>query len=47
MVSNHVLNKFNQEEENIIEEKFIKITENIGTLLENSGLFLTKLAEEK
>jgi len=47
MVSNYVLNKFNKEEINLIERKLKKITENFGRLLENSSLFLTKLAEEK
>ena len=47
MVSNYVLNNFNKDEKNIIEEKISKITENFGILLEDSSLFLTKLAEEK
>ena len=47
MVSNYVLNKFHKDEINIIEEKLNKITENFGILLEDSGLFLTKLAEGK
>jgi len=47
MVSGYVLNKFNKDEMNIIEKKLNKVTENFGILLEDSGLFLTKLAEEK
>ena len=47
MVSNYVLNKFNKEEINVIERKLNKVTDNFGILLEDSGLFLTKLAEEK
>ena len=47
MVSNYVLNKFNKNEINIIEEKLIKITENFEILFSNSALFLTNLAKEK
>ena len=47
MVSKHVLNKFNKEEINKIEEKLKKVTENFEILLEDSNLFLTRLAEEK
>jgi len=47
MVSNYVLNKFNKEEINVIERKLNKVTDNFGILLEDSSLFLTKLAEEK
>ena len=47
LVSNYVLNKFNEEEMNIIENKLNKITENFEILLSDSVLFLTKLAEGK
>ncbi len=47
MVSNYVLNKFNNEEINLIEHKFDKITKNFEILLRDPGLFLTKLAEDK
>ena len=47
LVSNYVLNKFNNEEIDLIEHKFDKITKNFEILLRDPGLFLTKLAEDK
>ena len=47
LVSNYVLNKFTNEEINILNDKLDKITKNFHLLLKDSGLFLTKLAEEK
>ena len=47
LVSNYVLNKFSEEEMNIITDKLNKITENFDLLLSDTGLFLTKLAENK
>ena len=47
LVSNYVLKKFNTEEMKIINNKLNKITQNFGYLLNNTSLFLTKLAEDK
>ena len=47
LVSNYVLNKFNNEEIDLIGHKFDKITKNFEILLRDPGLFLTKLAEDK
>ena len=44
--SNHVLNKFTNDEMNTIEKKLDKITHNFKILLEDQVLFLTKLAED-
>ena len=46
-VSNYVLNKFTDEEMTVINNKLSKITKNFETLLSDTVLFLTKLAEEK
>ena len=46
-VSNYVLNKFTDVEMDVINNKLNKITKNFEILLSDSGLFLTKLAEEK
>ena len=46
-VSNYVLNKFTDLEMNVIENKLNKVTKNFDLLLSDSGLFLTKIAEEK
>ena len=47
LVSNYVLNKFTNEEIDLVEYKFDKITKNFEILLRDPGLFLTKLAEDK
>ncbi len=47
LVSNYVLNKFNEKEMKIIEKKLNVIKENFKLVFEDSGLFLTKLAENK
>ena len=44
MVSNYVLNKFTEEETNIIDKKLDLIKENFNLVFDNSSLFLTKLA---
>ena len=46
LVSNYVLNKFTNDEMNLIESKLDKVTENFNTLLDDQVLFLTKLAED-
>ena len=46
LVSNYVLNKFTNDEMNIIEKKLDKVTDNFNILLDNQVLFLTKLAED-
>ena len=45
LVSNYVLNKFTDDEKKIIEERLNKITKNFDILFNDSGLFLTKIAE--
>jgi PTH1 family peptidyl-tRNA hydrolase len=47
LVSNYVLNKFTHEEINIVDNQLNKITKKFDILLRDSGLFLTKIAEEK
>ena len=47
LVSNYVLNKFNAEEIKKIDNQLDNVTKNFETLLNDTGLFLTKLAEEK
>ena len=47
MVSHYVLNKFNKDEIKKIDNQLENITKNFETLLNDTGLFLTKLAEEK
>ena len=47
LVSNYVLNKFNKDEIKKIDNQLENITKNFETLLNDTGLFLTKLAEEK
>ena len=46
LVSNYVLNKFTNDEMNLIEKKLDKVTDNFNTLLDDQVLFLTKLAED-
>ena len=46
LVSSYVLNKFTNDEMNIIETKLDKITKNFNILLDDQVLFLTKLAED-
>ena len=46
-VSSYVLNKFTDEEIDIIENQLNKVTKRIDILFSNPGLFLTKIAEEK
>jgi PTH1 family peptidyl-tRNA hydrolase len=46
-VSSYVLNKFTDLELNEIENKLNKITKNFEILLNDSSLFLTKIAEDK
>ena len=46
LVSNYVLNKFTNDEMNIIEKKLDKVTDNFNILLDDQVLFLTKLAED-
>ena len=46
LVSNYVLNKFTANEINLIDDKLSKITSNFKILLNNPGLFLTKLADD-
>ena len=46
LVSNYVLNKFTNDEMNLIETKLDKVTENFNTLLDDQVLFLTKLAKD-
>ena len=46
LVSNYVLNKFTNDEMNLIETKLDKVTDNFKTLLDDQVLFLTKLAKE-
>ncbi len=45
LVSNYVLNKFTNDEMNLIEGRLNKITSNFDILLNDSVLFLTKLAD--
>ena len=45
LVSNYVLNKFTNDERNLIEDKLNKITNNFEILFDDPSLFLTKLAE--
>ena len=45
LVSNYVLNKFSNDELDLIDHRLNKITSNFDILLEDSGLFLTKLAD--
>ena len=47
LVSNYVLNKFNTDEIKKIDNQIDNITKNFETLLNDTGLFLTKLAEGK
>ncbi|MDC0232537.1 aminoacyl-tRNA hydrolase [Pelagibacteraceae bacterium] len=47
LVSNYVLNKFNAEEIKKIDNQLDNITKNFETLLNDTGLFLTKLAKGK
>ncbi len=47
LVSNYVLNKFNKDEIKKIDNQLENITKNFETLLNDTGLFLTKLAEGK
>jgi PTH1 family peptidyl-tRNA hydrolase len=46
-VSNYVLNKFTETEMSVIDKKLNNITKKFEILLDDSNLFLTKLAEEK
>ena len=46
LVSNYVLNKFTNDEKDLIEIKLDKVTNNFNILLEDQVLFLTKLAED-
>ncbi len=47
LVSNYVLNKFNETEMEIINKQLENITKNFETALSDIGLFLTKLSESK
>ena len=47
LVSNYVLNKFNETEIDIINKQLENITQNFETVLSDIGLFLTKLSENK
>ena len=47
LVSSYVLNKFTNNEMNLIEKKLDKVTDNFKILLDDQVLFLTKLAETK
>tara|TARA_B100000965_G_C19537066_1_gene733857 strand:- start:270 stop:830 length:561 start_codon:yes stop_codon:yes gene_type:complete len=47
LVSSYVLNKFTENEINLIEEKLDKVTNIFDILLNDPALFLTKLAEGK
>jgi Peptidyl-tRNA hydrolase len=47
LVSNYVLNKFNETEIEIINKQLENITQNFETVLSDIGLFLTKLSESK
>ena len=47
LVSNYVLNKFNADEKKKIDNQLNNITKNFETLLNDTDLFLTKLAEGK
>jgi peptidyl-tRNA hydrolase, PTH1 family len=47
LVSSYVLNKFTTEEIKLVEDKLEKIAKKFDILLNDSALFLTKLAEEK
>ena len=47
LVSNYVLNNFSEEEENLIEKKLKKMTENFDLILSDIPLFLTKISEDK
>ena len=47
LVSNYVLNKFNETEKDIINKQLNNITQNFELVLSDTGLFLTKLSENK
>ena len=47
LVSNYVLNKFNESETDIIKKQLNNITQNFELVLSDTGLFLTKLSENK
>ena len=47
LVSNYVLNKFNETETDIINKQLNNITQNFELVLRDTGLFLTKLSENK
>ena len=47
LVSNYVLNEFNETEIEIINKQLENITQNFETVLSDIGLFLTKLSESK
>jgi len=47
LVSNYVLNKFNETETDIINKQLNNITQNFELVLSDTGLFLTKLSENK
>jgi len=47
LVSNYVLNKFNEDEIKKIDNQLDNIAKNFETLLNDTSLFLTKLAEGK
>ena len=47
LVSNYVLNKFNETETDIIKKQLNNITQNFELVLRDTGLFLTKLSENK
>ncbi|MDC0057646.1 aminoacyl-tRNA hydrolase [Pelagibacteraceae bacterium] len=47
LVSNYVLNKFSENEIEIINNKQDKIIKNFEILLNDTGLFLTKLSEDR
>ena len=47
LVSNYVLNKFNETETDIINKQLNNITQNFELVLSDTGLFLTKLSEKK
>ena len=47
LVSNYVLNKFNADEIEMIDNQLDNITKNFEALFNDTGLFLTKLAEGK
>ena len=47
LVSNYVLNKFNEIEKDLINKQLNNITQNFELVLSDTGLFLTKLSENK